>query len=93
MMASLRVGPHSAGADPGPACYGRGGGRPTVTDANCHLGRIDAGHFLGGTMTLHPKVAARALEKDVAEPLGMDPIRQRTVCCVWPSVIWLPQFA
>ena len=69
---SLRVGPHSAGADPGPACYGRGGDRPTVTDANCHLGRIDASHFLGGTMTLHPTVAARALEKDVAEPLGMD---------------------
>ena len=69
---SLRVGPHSAGADPGPACYGRGGERPTVTDANCHLGRIDASHFLGGSMTLHPTVAARALEKEVAEPLGMD---------------------
>ena len=55
---SLRVGPHSVGAEPGPACYGRGGERPTVTDANCHLGRIDANHFLDGTMTLHPSVAA-----------------------------------
>ena len=49
---ALYVGPRSAGADPGPACYGRGGERPTVTDANCHLGRIDANHFLGGKMQL-----------------------------------------
>ena len=48
----LRVGPQSAGADPGPACYGRGGTQPTVTDANLFLGRLDPGYFLGGRMTL-----------------------------------------
>ena len=49
----LRVGPESAGADPGPACYGRGGQQATVSDANAVLGRLDADHFLGGDMTLH----------------------------------------
>src|SRR5213078_1613530 len=48
----LRVGPRSAGADPGPACYGRGGTEPTVTDANVVLGRLNARYFLGGEMEL-----------------------------------------
>ncbi len=57
----LRVGPHSAGADPGPACYARGGTEPTVTDANLLLGYYDPGFFLGGRMALDRDAAARAL--------------------------------
>jgi len=66
---SLRVGPQSAGADPGPACYGRGGTRPTVTDANLLLGRIDP--TLGGKLRLDTDAAERALGT-VAEALGMN---------------------
>jgi N-methylhydantoinase A len=66
----LRVGPHSAGADPGPACYGFGGTEPTVTDANVVVGRISPGNFLGGTMALDAEKARTAMAK-VAEPLGM----------------------
>jgi N-methylhydantoinase A len=66
----LRVGPQSAGADPGPACYGRGGTRPTVTDANLFLGRLDPGYFLGGRMTLDHAAAERALSS-VAAVLGL----------------------
>ncbi len=65
----LRVGPESAGADPGPACYGQGGTRPAVTDANLVLGRINADNFLGGAMQLDV-AAAEAAIKTVAEPLG-----------------------
>ncbi|WP_206030201.1 hydantoinase/oxoprolinase family protein [Roseomonas sp. AR75] len=71
---SLRVGPQSAGSDPGPACYGRGGTEPTVTDANLLLGRLDAEHFLGGEMRLDIAAAERALREKVAAPLGMDPM-------------------
>jgi N-methylhydantoinase A len=67
----LRVGPQSAGADPGPACYGRGGTRPTVTDAAVVLGYIDPGFFLGGRLALDPEAARRSLEREVAAPLGM----------------------
>ena len=67
----LRVGPESAGAEPGPACYGRGGTRPTVTDANLILGRIAADRFLGGEMQLDLKAAERAMEAEVAKPLGL----------------------
>ena len=66
----LRVGPHSAGADPGPACYGRGGTQPTVTDANLLLGYYDPGFFLGGRMALDRAAAVRALET-VGGPLGL----------------------
>ncbi len=66
----LRVGPDSAGAAPGPACYGRGGLEPTVTDANLVLGYYDPGFFLGGTMALDVS-AARAAIGRVAEPLGL----------------------
>jgi 5-oxoprolinase (ATP-hydrolysing) len=69
----LRVGPHSAGADPGPACYGRGGTQPTVTDANLLLGYYDPGFFLGGRMALDRAAAARALEA-VGEKLGLDAV-------------------
>ncbi len=66
----LRVGPHSAGAAPGPACYGQGGEQPTVTDANLVLGYYDPAFFLGGAMALDVP-AARAAIARVAEPLGL----------------------
>ncbi|HWE73851.1 MAG TPA: hydantoinase/oxoprolinase family protein [Stellaceae bacterium] len=66
----LRVGPQSAGASPGPACYGLGGTEPTVTDANLALGRLGADRFLGGEMKLDTAAAERAL-KHVGDPLGM----------------------
>ena len=68
----LRVGPQSAGADPGPACYGQGGTRPTVTDANLVLGRLNPSYFLGGEIALDPAAAQRAIEQHCAQPLGMD---------------------
>jgi N-methylhydantoinase A len=68
----LRVGPQSAGAAPGPACYGLGGVEPTVTDANLVLGRLSADHFLGGEMRLDVAAAERALKEKVAGPLRMD---------------------
>jgi N-methylhydantoinase A len=67
----LRVGPTSAGADPGPACYGRGGEDPTVTDADLILGILDPAYFLGGEMALDVELAKRALAR-VGEPLGLD---------------------
>lgn len=72
---ALRVGPQSAGAEPGPACYGRGGTQATVTDANLLLGRLGADRFLGGEMKLDTDAAARALREHVAGPLGIDPVR------------------
>lgn len=65
----LRVGPQSAGSDPGPACYGRGGQRPTVTDAAVVLGHFDPKHFLGGRMTLD-EPAARLAVQQIAAALG-----------------------
>ncbi|MES2189496.1 MAG: hydantoinase/oxoprolinase family protein [Pseudomonadota bacterium] len=70
---SLRVGPQSAGSNPGPACYDRGGAEPTVTDANLLLGRLDADNFLGGEMPLNLPAAQRAMIEKVAGPLNMDP--------------------
>ncbi len=67
----LRVGPHSAGAEPGPACYGLGGTEPTVTDAAVALGYIDPAYFLGGRLSLDAAAAAGAIERAVAEPLGL----------------------
>ena len=60
---AFRVGPRSAGADPGPACYGRGGTEATVTDANVVLGRLRSEHFLGGAMDIQPELAGDAIEK------------------------------
>src|SRR5262249_37056915 len=68
---ALHVGPQSAGAQPGPACYGLGGTERTVTDANLVLGRIGADRFLGGEMALDPAAAKAALQTGVAAPLGM----------------------
>jgi len=69
----LRVGPQSAGAVPGPACYGRGGAEPTVTDANLFLGRLEADYFLGGRMRLDVSAAAHALQR-VAPRVGLDDV-------------------
>ena len=67
----LKVGPQSAGADPGPAAYGRGGTEATVTDANLVLGRIDPDYFLGGTWKLNKDLAAKAVKDRIATPLGL----------------------
>ena len=68
----LRVGPTSAGADPGPACYGRGGTQPTVTDAALVLGLLDTEKFLGGAVALNLDLATEAVCRHVAEPLSLD---------------------
>jgi N-methylhydantoinase A len=70
----LRVGPVSAGADPGPVCYGRGAEDPVVTDADLVLGRLNGDRFLGGAMHLDRGLAAAAIEKKIAEPLGLDTV-------------------
>src|SRR5262245_21473960 len=71
---ALRVGPQSAGAQPGPACYGLGGSAPTVTDANLVLGRLHPERFLGGEMRLDSSAAEATLRATVAGPLGLDVI-------------------
>jgi len=68
---SLRVGPASAGSEPGPACYGRGGELPTVTDASIVLGYVDPAYFAGGSLRLQPELSRRAIEEKIARPLGM----------------------
>jgi N-methylhydantoinase A len=68
---ALRVGPRSAGADPGPACYGRGGREPAVTDAHVHLGRIRPDRFLGGRMSLDAKASESAVA-ELADAIGLD---------------------
>ena len=68
---ALRVGPHSAGAFPGPACYGRDGENPTITDANVVLGFISPDYFLGGRMQLDKDAAVKAIDEKVAKPLGL----------------------
>ena len=68
---ALRVGPRSAGATPGPVCYGLGGTEPTVTDANLLLGRLDPKHFLGGEMALDKAAAHRAMKARIADPLHL----------------------
>jgi len=76
----LRVGPESAGAAPGPACYGRGGTKPTVTDANLVLGRVDASTFAGGQMTLDREAAERAVA-DLGAELGLTTIELAEGIC------------
>ncbi|MES2145607.1 MAG: hydantoinase/oxoprolinase family protein [Pseudomonadota bacterium] len=70
-MRQIRVGPESAGSEPGPACYGRGGTRPAVTDADLTLGKLDPVGFAGGTIPLDPVASARALETSVGGPLSL----------------------
>ena len=69
---ALRVGPASAGAEPGPACYGRGGDRPTVTDANVALGYLSPTHLLGGRLAVDAAASRAAIRTHVADPLGQD---------------------
>ncbi|KMW58648.1 N-methylhydantoinase A [Candidatus Rhodobacter oscarellae] len=71
-MNQIRVGPESAGSEPGPACYGRGGERPAVTDADLVLGKLDPDNFAGGTIPLDPGRASSALAGVLGAPLGMD---------------------
>lgn len=68
---AFRVGPRSAGAVPGPACYGRGGTEPTVTDAQVVLGRLDPKRFLGGDLSIDKALAEKAIKTHIADPLGM----------------------
>jgi N-methylhydantoinase A len=68
---AFRVGPRSAGASPGPACYGKGGKEPAVTDAQVVLGRLDPEHFLGGDLKIDPSLARAAVEQYVATPLNL----------------------
>ncbi len=72
---ALRVGPASAGSDPGPACYGRGGALPTATDADLVLGVLDPERFVGGRMRLDVEAAREAIRTEIAEPLGIDLVR------------------
>jgi N-methylhydantoinase A len=67
----FHVGPRSAGADPGPACYGKGGTEPTVTDAQVVLGRLDSDKLLGGKVPLDPDLARKAVEEKIAKPLRL----------------------
>lgn len=71
-MKVIHVGPQSAGADPGPACYGRGGDSPTSTDADLVLGYLNPDFFLGGEMTVDRALAEKALKEKIADPLGID---------------------
>jgi N-methylhydantoinase A len=70
-LGALKVGPRSAGSEPGPVCIGRGGTEPTVTDANVLLGRINTERYLGGEMALDVPAARRAVEEKIAKPLGL----------------------
>jgi N-methylhydantoinase A len=71
-IGALKVGPQSAGADPGPICYRGGGTEPTITDANVVLGRLDPDNFLGGEMKLDAERATRGIAEKIAKPLKMD---------------------
>ncbi|MEO1788551.1 MAG: hydantoinase/oxoprolinase family protein [Pseudomonadota bacterium] len=73
-MRQIRVGPESAGSEPGPACYGRGGARPGVTDADLVLGKLDPKDFAGGTIALHPERSEAALTDHIGDALEMDPV-------------------
>src|SRR5215471_14645406 len=73
-IGALKVGPHSAGADPGPICYRGGGTEPTITDANVVLGRLDPANFLGGQMQLDADAAAQGIKERIAGPLRLEPV-------------------
>ncbi|MBC6406990.1 MAG: hydantoinase/oxoprolinase family protein [Rhodobacteraceae bacterium] len=73
-LRQIRVGPESAGAEPGPACYGQGGERPSITDADLVLGKMDSENFAGGTLKLRSDRAETALKTYVGDPLGMSPL-------------------
>ena len=72
-LGRIKVGPESAGSEPGPACYGRGGDRPAVTDADLALGRLDPNTFAGGTVVLDSHASKQALERHIGEPQSLSP--------------------
>jgi N-methylhydantoinase A len=94
---ALSVGPESAGADPGPACYGRGGIEPTVTDAHVVVGRINPNYFLGGELRLDVEAARRSISDRIARPYGMtceqaaegmiDLVNSNMVRLLWEALI------
>ena len=87
-LGRIQVGPQSAGAEPGPACYGRGGRHATVTDADVVLGRLDAKRFAAGTIALDERAAAAALARDVAEPWqGEAPVSTATAAAAVGEVV------
>jgi len=73
-MRQIRVGPESAGSQPGPACYGRGGTAPAVTDADLVLGKLDPENFAGGSIRLQSKDSMQSLQQHIGQPLGLDEI-------------------
>ncbi|MDA9208263.1 hydantoinase/oxoprolinase family protein [Octadecabacter sp.] len=73
-MRQIRVGPESAGSEPGPACYGRGGAHPAVTDADLVLGKLDQDNFAGGSIALNVDASASVLSEDVGQVLGMEAV-------------------
>jgi N-methylhydantoinase A len=73
-VGALKVGPQSAGADPGPICYRGGAAEPTITDANVVLGRLDPDNFLGGQMKLDAEGARAGIKAKIADPLGLEPV-------------------
>lgn len=80
----IHLGPQSAGAQPGPACYDRGGTFATVTDANVILGYIDPDYFLGGRMKIKPQLAAAAIQNEVAQPLGLS--LEEAAFTIWSTI-------
>jgi N-methylhydantoinase A len=80
----IHVGPESAGAVPGPACYGHGGKKATVTDANLILGYINPAHFLGGRMKVDPRLAEQAIKNDVAKPLNLS--LEEAAFTIWSTI-------
>ena len=75
-LRQIRVGPESAGSEPGPACYGRGGDRPAVTDADLVMGKLDPDHFAGGSIQLHPDHSVKALQTHIGDHLEMSSAEQ-----------------
>lgn len=73
-LGRIQIGPESAGSQPGPACYGQGGSDPTVTDADCSMGRLDAENFAGGSLSLNTDAAKAAIQSRIAFPMGLDNI-------------------
>jgi len=79
-MRQIRVGPESAGSEPGPSCYGRGGEHPAVTDADLVLGKLDAGNFAGGSITLYPDKSRTALQTSIGDIGGAAPLHAGRLC-------------
>src|SRR5438552_762256 len=82
----VTVGPESASSEPGPACYGRGGQRPAVTDADVALGKIDPDAFAGGTIKLSAELSRPSLLRDIGEPLGLS---AETSAYAVHEVVWV----